>query len=560
MGRRDDSTEWEQLDDPVRTALDHWLDGKPWNLHFRSWFRDGHSGSPVALVARSGAGTDDQIVLKFFLCGAEEVRNWKAAWIGCPIPQFKERHLVDLADESQLVTEEAGPWIASLKIVGGNPARFRPLSEMSLSGDIFSTVCETIVTSVVAEWNDYPGRPKSRDVTVNGYLRSIIDHKRLMQSHKFQSWADITSVPIKASLFSRTGWDLLPNPITVISNKTMTTGQNIRMLRGCAHGDLHIHNILMPIKPPEPNEYKLIDLGGYAYDSPLARDPMHLLLSIAWGWMLDGINFGSKLSRSIIEVIVDPDEGVDEKVKPYQEVSQTIHRAGRVWAEENGWGEEWTRQSLLSLVACALQFLDKDLRVDDPSAAREWFFDLAAVAARSYMIRNDSWTEYQHKYFERPAKRRRMQAVPDSITASAQKSTKTADAQSSCEREGATILPFSRLHAPSDSGTDSSGAAPSTDNQGTWSSLVGVLRNTSFDGTDWTALAANSETLRRELGRERSPHPASDQQIRELLQDLSRTLAGALTPSASCAQLNRACSQANLLQQWLLDLLAEPGR
>lgn len=558
MGRRDGSTEWDQLDASVRIALDRWLQGKPWNLRLKSWFKGGHSGSPVAVVARSGAGIDDQVVLKFFLDGADEVRNWKTAWNGCPLQQFKVKHLANITDESQLGTRKAGPWIASLEIVGGNLARFRPLAEVSPTGELFSDACGTIVSSVVADWNDYPGRTPSKDISVSEYLNKLIDHRRLTRGTNYRAWVDGTDIPIEASLVPSEVWNPLPNPIRVVSNKALIAGQRIQMLRGCAHGDLHMRNILLPIEPLEPDEYKLIDLGEYADDAPLARDPMNLLLSIALEWIFGGITFESKLSRSLIKAIVNPDGRIDAEVKPYQEVSRSIHVAGRIWAEQNGWGEDWTRQSLLSLVACALRFIDWDLPGDDPNAARKWFFDLAAVAARTYMRRVGIWAEYQQQYSGRRTGARRRQTAPDPLVAVREASRGTRK-QTQPKARDAKILPFPGSYVPQDLNIDSPGTVLSTGNQGTWAGLEAVLRNTSFDGTDWVTLAISSETLRKELGRKRSPHPASDDQIGELIQDLDSILTGAPTKSATSARLNSACSRAKLLRQWLLDLLTEPG-
>jgi hypothetical protein len=101
MGRRDNDEAWSLLDEPVRAALDQWLQGKPWDLSFRNWFNDGRSGSPVAVVARSGDGVDDQVVLKFFIDGAHisgsclipgasfEAGRFKIGWMmraSLPIP------------------------------------------------------------------------------------------------------------------------------------------------------------------------------------------------------------------------------------------------------------------------------------------------------------------------------------------------------------------------------------------------------------------------------------------------------------------------------------------
>ena len=472
--------------------------------------------------------------------------------------QFKVKHLVNITDESQLGARKAGPWIASLEIVGGNIARFQPLAEVSPTGKLFSDACRTIVTSVVADWNDYPGRMPSREISVSEYLHKLIDHRRLTRGKNYRAWVDAMDIPVKASLVPSTDWDLLPNPIRVVSSTALTAEQRIQMLCGCAHGDLNMRNILLPIEPLEPDEYKLIDLGEYADDAPLARDPMILLLSIALEWVLGGITLESNLSRSLIRAIVDPDGRIDAEVKPYQEVSRSIHMAGRTWAEKNGWGEDWTRQSLLSLIACALRFIDWDLPGDDPNAARKWFFDLAAFAARTYMMRIGIWAEYRQQYSGRRTSARRRQTAPDRLIA-VREAPGGVRKQTPRQAKDAKILPFPGSHVPQDLNIDSPGTVLSTGSQGTWTGLEAALRNTSLDGTDWVTLAASSETLRKELGQKRSPHPASDDQIGELIQDLESILTSAPTKSATNAGLNSACSRAKLLRQWLLDLLAEPG-
>jgi len=560
MGCRDDNEQWNQLEAPVLQALDGWLEGKSWDIRFRSWFKDGRSGSPVAVVARSGPGTDDQVVLKFFLGGAVEVRKWNTAWDGCPLPWFRDEHLVGIADDSGSGgTRKAGPWIASLKIAGGNLARFRPLAELSPTGNRFSEACRTIVTSVVADWNDYPGRKPSIEVTVGEYLHKMIDYKRLTRGANYRTWASSTDIPVKDSLISRRDGELLPNPLRIIGSTTFSADQRTQMLRGCAHGDLHVRNILLPIRPPKPHEYKLIDLGDYADDAPLARDPMNLLLSIAFEWMLRGIDFESKLSRSLIEAIVNPDGNIDAEAKPYQEVSQAIHSAGRTWAENDGWGEDWTQQSLLSLVAYGLRFIGRDLPCNDPDMARKWFFELAAAAARNYMIRVNSWGEYQQKDSARRVGTRR-QAAADQLL-SAEKALQAAAPRSAGRKaKGAQTIPSQSSSIPSRQNTDTRATEPGTPNQGTWSDLASALRDASLDGSDWTALAASSEPLRQELSRERSPYPASDEQISGLLQDLSDTLAAAMKKSATSAQLSNACSRVGLLRKWLLSLLAEPEK
>ena len=82
---------------------------------------------------------------------------------------------------------------------------------------------------------------------------------------------------------------------------------------GVLHGDLNLGNVLMPVDPPRPREYKLIDLGRFSPTAPLARDPMHLLLSIAIEWLKGGIAPAMLLSRALIKVIVTPRAQTTEK-------------------------------------------------------------------------------------------------------------------------------------------------------------------------------------------------------------------------------------------------------
>jgi hypothetical protein len=53
------------------------------------------------------------------------------------------------------------------------------------------------------------------------------------------------------------------------------------LLVGKAHGDLSGRNILIPsISTVQPSNFELIDYDHYTEDAPLARDPMHLLVTL----------------------------------------------------------------------------------------------------------------------------------------------------------------------------------------------------------------------------------------------------------------------------------------
>ncbi|MGX7675618.1 hypothetical protein [Plantactinospora sp. DSM 117369] len=118
------------------------------------------------------------------------------------------------------------------------------------------------------------------------------------------------------------------------------------LVLGRTHGDLNVHNILLPA---DPTAYRLVDLGEFDTAAPLARDPMHLLLPIAAKWIatVDPSLVGHDLAQAIVP---SRNHRPPRKVGRFVKVSREMHGALQRWAAGSGNGDLWAEQSLLSPV------------------------------------------------------------------------------------------------------------------------------------------------------------------------------------------------------------------
>jgi hypothetical protein len=544
-------------------------------IDFDEWLGGGRSGGPVALIVRSGPGLDDKVAIKF--AHLAEVGNWRQAIRDCP-QEFFRQHLVNL---ETVLGPDAGlsDWcIATLNIAGGDVSLFRPSVELDpVKGAHFASSCATIVKSIIEDWNPEPLPHPLERITPANYLNSIFDASRAIPSKPSWRWLDSLNISRTDVLVKRDGWrGALPNPLALgaeLSSEPFCS-RPLRVRFGRAHGDLNLGNVLMPVNPPRPEEYKLIDLGRFSPKAPLARDPMHLLLSIAIEWLKSGINPGTRLSQTLIDVIVRP--GAQTTEQEYQKVSQEIHGAGHSWAARKGLGDDWTRQSLLSLVGCGMLYAGRKVPgLPDTPATPGWFFDLAAVAARAYLVHIHLWDRYAEGLSSPP--QRSGSANPSTDPPAPQNSRPGAQAPSPApqssgpepeefpepepeESPGAQILRFRRSATQNDYGTVDSTEPQQAGEQDQWEDLTDVLRRAVFDPSSWLSLTAGTDELLRQLQETREMGQLPNDNIERNLRLLDRTLTNVLRPSASSADLHAACTRAEIIRSRLLQLFAGPGR
>ncbi len=556
------------LSEDARRGLDQWLEAQPYKIEPIEWLHGGRSGSRVAVIARLGRGYDDQVAIK--LARASEVNGWQAAISDCP-EKFRKEHLVDIPMISPLTSGTDNWWITILQIAGGDLSLFRPLGKIRANkGPLFAKKCRQIVGSLIEDWNPVPREHSPENLSKATCLSLVFDSKRVVPEKPLGRFLESIKVTLDDPFIPGLKPNRqLPNPIVFAANADQLddAGQG-GIHYGRAHGDLNLGNILTPARKSPAKSYKLIDLGGYNSKSPLARDPMHLLLSIALDWLDSGIAPGSQISRSLIDVIVKPNEETTDK--EYRDVSQAIHGAGYDWASRLSWGREWTQQSLLFLVGCALRYASREIpEVKDASATRKWFFEVAALAARAYLQEMALWDRYCEEFASRhshPPSSAPPPILPgesddqSSHSVSDHDSVSDGDSvpdggsvsgQGSDESPDARILPFRISPKQRDR---VSNVADSLE-KGTWQDLVKALREVTFDATDWYTLAADTGPLLQEISRKRPSYPIADEEIAGHLRSLSETLTGVPGPTPPRAKLRSACTRAEILRSWLLDLL-----
>ena len=514
-------------------------------IDFDEWLGGGRSGGPVALIVRSGPGFDDKVAIKF--ARMPEVGNWRLAISDCP-PEFLRQHLVNL---ETVFSQDAGPsgwWIATLKIAGGDVSLFRPSVELDpLKGAHFASSCATIVKSIIEDWNPEPLPHPLEPIPPASYLNSIFDASRAIPSKPSWRWLDSLDITCTDVLVRRDGWqEALPNPLALAARLSSEPfcSRPLRVRFGRAHGDLNLGNVLMPVDPPRPEEYKLIDLGGFSPKAPLARDPMHLLLSIAIEWLKSGINPGTRLSRTLIDLIVRP--GARTTEEECQKVSQEIHAAGHSWAARKGLGDDWTRQSMLSLVGCGMLYA----RPKNPRPPRHPCDSRVVLRPRGGSrpclpgacsslgsLRRGASPPPQRSGSanispDQPAPEESRPGAPTPRPAQ-QSSEPEPDEYAGPQPEessGARILQFPPPATRNDHGTVDGAEPHQAGQQDQWEDMTDALQRAVFDPSNWLSLAAGTDALLRQIQETREMGLPSDDDIARNLQLLDRTLTGVSGP------------------------------
>ena len=379
MGTLTDERTWqaELNDDLIFNDLQGWIGGQPYNLHFEGWM-SGNSGARVALVRAKMERMQRDRILKLIAppSGAEESKNAGEARLLSP-KAFVDQHIVQTSEYSPI-----GPsgWWLNLQDVGGNDLdEWRQLVE-STDHPQFGQFCAEIVKSVLVDWNDqYAPDP---DVTTPAkYIRKAIgDHLTPdggLTRFLTEAGPQVNRTEPMVTVPGRTA--PLPNPLTLLDDNS----EEVEIWLGNAHGDLHLRNVLVPTGgEPRPAEYKLIDLGRFGRRSPLARDPMKLVLSVSAEWLADLVP-QTALRARLAEAIVTPDDvSASPALTGYRQVAAEVHRAATALALERSAGHRWRRQAQLVLVGVALRFAARydDYQLQD----RWWFFEVAALAMQAF--------------------------------------------------------------------------------------------------------------------------------------------------------------------------------
>jgi hypothetical protein len=399
MGSRCDSSAWREVPPAELDAFDRCLDDGPMDIEHQEWLTGGFSGSPVARIRFTQTGAAPaEAILKFCTKGEKEARKISAAYRSAP-PAFSKAHMVKPLQNFPL-----HEWSAVLmEVAGGDLSSYKPIAEFSDKNELVS-ICAVVIKSLLGEWNAGTIR-RNRDIEAGEFLEAVIGKDRLTEESDLISFVGQSR---NMTLIQRAIQpdDVLLNPLSLIGN---TADTKISAIIGFGHGDLSVHNVLVPTWPKlRAGGFVLIDYGSFGHEYPLARDPMYLLVSLATQWLRD-TRLPSSRSHALIRELARagppvPDLGLSD----YRKVIDTIFDTGRTWAAtQAAMGGHWLPQSFLALAGAALTFIGRDIPDLEPAATNDWLFDLAAVVAKEHL------TRYAPKGGALPAPARH--AVPDDM-------------------------------------------------------------------------------------------------------------------------------------------------
>jgi hypothetical protein len=398
MGSRCRSPAWRQEIPPVELdAFDHRLQSEPMDIEHQGWLTGGFSGSPVALIRVEQTGRAPfEAILKFCKKGEDEVQRILSAHSSAP-PAFSEAHMVKPLRNFRLREW----WAVLMEVAGGDLSSYKPIAEFSDRNELVS-ICSVVIESLLGEWNAGTIR-RNLDIEVGEFLEKVIGKNQVTKARNLTRFAgQPRNEPWIRRPIKPDDW---LNPFTLIDN---TAGTRINAIIGFGHGDLSVHNVLVPTWPElRAADFLLIDYGSFGHEYPLARDPMYLLVSLATQWLRDTRLPSSRSHALIREIARAGPPAPDLGLAGYRKVIETIFDTGRTWAAaQAAMGRHWMPQSFLALAGTALTFIGRDIpEVKPGAAANDWLFDLAAVVAKEYL------TSYAATSGALPAPARH--AVPD---------------------------------------------------------------------------------------------------------------------------------------------------
>ena len=369
----------------VFDGLREWASAQPFTINHVRRLAGGRSGSYVAVVRIiPDRGIMRQAVLKVVppKIAAIESRGVKLAHQHTP-PAFWEAHMVPTSDQNFLPSTR---WCVHLQeTASADLTALHTLAEL-LDTPHFAEHCATIIGAIVSDWHQSDD-PAPLFSTTQAFLAGFLkkhqeglDDFALKAGLRRDEPADAVHVPGRAGP--------LPNPFGLLQG--LPTDDFARVRDGRAevylangHGDLQLFNVLIPYAETiDAQAFRLIDYGRFSPLTPVSRDPIKLLLSIAGAWLArPEFATGTDLRSRLAEVVAAPRATVAGSLAGYAVVARRIHDAAGQWGVRRSMLAEWQRQHLLVLIGSALRLVaDRDLAQDD----RWWFFEVAALATRAY--------------------------------------------------------------------------------------------------------------------------------------------------------------------------------
>jgi hypothetical protein len=212
------------------------------------WTAQGHTGAPLVAVTIQTATGDRQEPKKCVVkaCPPGHLRRESAkhheALMRSP-ESFARDHLVDVAFDP--IECPDGTVLIGVTIAGGSLVRSQQMSQ--LDGAQLTAACRSLAHSLLHDWT---------------------------------GGAFGLSEPVSLGTLLRT--ELRDGDFDSLS-MGLDGSATLRYVTGRSHGDLHDDNVLVPCGldgSPQPDAFRLVDLGTFEFDAPLSRDLATMTLAI----------------------------------------------------------------------------------------------------------------------------------------------------------------------------------------------------------------------------------------------------------------------------------------
>ncbi|MFF1740990.1 hypothetical protein [Streptomyces mirabilis] len=220
--------------------------------------------------------------------------------------------------------------------------------------DLRSTF-RTVVTGLVADWNQGLESKDTELVSVSEFLRRELDTS-VAEGGSAQAYGAGIENLRPDTAWIEIGGTVLPNPLTMTVGDAELPDPRILVVHGLAHGDLHLHNALVPLRRGTwcPDAFRLIDLSTFAEDAPLTRDVATLMLSVLAERAPTGLIDEHELA--LLRHVVDPRDAYVARIVPELALLVDDLHSACTDVASGGWQALWSDQLLLSVLATALRF------------------------------------------------------------------------------------------------------------------------------------------------------------------------------------------------------------
>jgi hypothetical protein len=372
----------ERFSSHALEALSVWCQNMEYTIEFSDWLGGGRSGAMLAAIYLNGSKGARKAVLKY--CPSQHDRppldfqSFRRAARSGP-RGFARQHLVRLDPSVKEPIQVPKGLFLVMEYRSEGHDRYNTMSVL-LDRSALGIACKTIMPRILEKWNNVRGNPRLEPggMQAQEFLQEILG-RRCGQGGSISLTVERLEASIP-DLYTTNSGQRLPRPLAaVISGENIA---NVRLpgFRGNAHGDLHTDNILIPVPvnvPPSVAHFEkflLIDLSTFRADRLLAVDPAHLFLSIT-SRRLPSLD--EQARDRLADLILDP-AGAESGTIPsaLAQTVQEIHQAGAQFAERRRLYDEWHRESLAAIVACALLFVGREA----PDNDLRWFLRLAGRA------------------------------------------------------------------------------------------------------------------------------------------------------------------------------------